>query len=296
MKNTGHTTQNTLISSVCMGLNIVLNAVLIFGLLGLPSMGVQGAALATTISMAVQLLWSIGASLGKDNIRLKPQFLLHSNPVLRKDFVKYSLPIAGNYFFWGIGTTFYSVIIGHLGSEAVAANSIVNIAKNLITCTSKGFSTASGIVIGNELGSNQLEKAKVHAKRLALFSGICGTISGVIILILRPVLLCSITQSETAMGYMSDMLLICSYYVIFGAIDSTVIGGVFCAGGKSKFGLCADAIVIWLIVVPSAAIAAFVIKAPVLVVYFILHLDEVIKIPAVYRYFTRYSWVNNITR
>lgn len=296
MKNSGKTFMNTVIASMSMVLNILLNGIFIFGLFGLPSMGIKGAALATVISMCVQMAWVFMESLKKDSIRLKLRYFFKADALLKKDFVKYTMPIAGNYFFWGLGTTFYSVIIGHMGNDAVAANSIANIVKNLITCTSKGVATAGGIMIGNALGKNMLAEAKVHARRLVLFSGICGIVSGLVILILRPVILSHVTLTPQAIQYLSGMLLICSYYVIPGAIDSLVIGGIFCAGGKSKFGLFADAIVIWGMVVPIAAMSAFYWHLPVLFVYFVLCMDECIKIPAVYFYFKRYSWANNITR
>ena len=168
--------------------------------------------------------------------------------------------------------------------------------KNLVTCVGKGAATAGGIFVGNALGENQIEKAKVYAKRIIGFSGLCGIISGAIILIVRPIILANVDLTPTALMYLSGMLLICSFYVIPGATDSTVIGGIFCAGGKSKFGLISDATVIWLLIIPIASILAFYIKAPVLVVYLVLCLDECIKIPAVFWYFNRYSWAKNITR
>lgn len=296
MKNSGKTNKNTIIASVSMILNLVLNTILIFGFFGFPLLGIQGAAIATVISMFVQLFWTFADSLKKDSIRLKIKYLVKIDHHLRKDFIKYTMPIAGNYFFYGCGVTMYSVIIGHLGSDAVAANSIANIIKNLITCIGKGVATAGGIIIGNALGKNMIDKAKIYGKRLITFSSLCGILSSIIILLLRPLILNNVGLTPTALTYLSGMLLICSYYVIPGSIDSTVIGGIFCAGGKSKFGLYADAIVIWGIIIPLATLTAFYFELPVLIVYVIICLDECIKLPAVFIYFKRYSWANNITR
>ena len=235
-------------------------------------------------------------SLKKDSIRLKIKYLLKIDETLKKDFVKYTMPVAGNYLIYGCGVAMYSVIIGHLGNDAVAANSIANIIKNLITCVEKGVATAGGIIVGNALGKNLIEKAKIYGRRLVIFSGLCGVFSCIIMILLRPFIINHVGLSSKALIYLSGMLLIGSFYRIPSAIDSTVIGGIFCAGGKSKFGLFADAIVIWGIIIPLAAISAFYFKLPVLAVYLIICLDEVVKFPAVLAYFKRYSWANNITR
>ena len=79
---------------------------------------------------------------------------------IRQDFNRYTLPVVGNYFFWGGGVTIFSVIIGHLGNDAVAANSLANIVRNILGCVSKGVGTAGAILVGNELGKNQIELAK----------------------------------------------------------------------------------------------------------------------------------------
>ncbi|MCR5468955.1 MAG: MATE family efflux transporter, partial [Lachnospiraceae bacterium] len=105
----------------------------------------------------------------------------------------------------------------------------------------------------------------------------------------------STTLSDTARGYLKYMLLVCGYYMIGSSINKTTIAGIFCAGGDTKFGFICDTITMWLFCVPLGAIAAFVLKLPVLVVFFILNLDEMVKLPAVYKHYKNYKWLNNIT-
>lgn len=102
--------------------------------------------------------------------------------------------------------------------------------------------------------------------------------------------------SHEANEYLSTMLIICSCYLVGKSVNSTLIGGIFCAGGDSRFGLICDAITMWIIVIPSGSIAAFYMKAPVIMVYLILNLDELIKLPAVYKHYKLYKWVKDITR
>lgn len=91
------------------------------------------------------------------------------------------------------------------------------------------------------------------------------------------------------------MLYICSYYMIGKSINSTVVAGIFCADGDTKFGFICDAITMWLIIIPLGAFAAFILQLPVLTVYFLLNLDELVKLPAVYRHYKQYKWVKNLT-
>ena len=86
-----------------------------------------------------------------------------------------------------------------------------------------------------------------------------------------------------------------AYYIIGNAVNSTVMSGIFPAGGNTKFPMYCDLITVWCVVVPLGMIFAFVIKAPVLVVTFILTLDEFVKMPAIYREYKKYRWVKNVT-
>ena len=184
-----------------------------------------------------------------------------------------------------------------MGSDAVAANFIANITKNILLCVAFGISGGTGILVGNELGSGNTEKAKEYGDRLCHLALATGIISGLILLAVSPVIVRSCTTlSDTAKSYLQSMLLICAYYLTGKTMNATVVGGIFCAGGDTKFGMICDTITMWIIVVPLGALAAFVFHAPVMVVYFLLNLDEMIKIPAVYRHYKKYQWVNNITR
>lgn len=296
MKNTDKALKSTIISSVAMILNITLNAVFIFGTGKIPKMGIVGVAVATVISRVVELIWVIGESLKKDRIKLNRKYLLSDDKILRKDFWKYTLPVLGNELVWGCGFTMYSVIMGHLGSDAVAANSIANIVKNLIACFCIGIGSGGGIIVGNELGKGNLEIAKDYGKRIVILSIVSGVISSMLLLSITPIILKYSNLTSEAHGYLKGMLIICAYYLIGKSINSTVIAGIFCAGGDSKFGFICDTITMWVITVPLGLIAAFYFKVPVVAVYFIISLDEIVKLPAVYANYKKYNWVKNITR
>ena len=296
LKNSGQAMKSTVISSFSVVLNIFLNAVFIFGFWIFPEMGIAGAALATVIAKVAELLWLFAESCREGRIHLRMRYVIHTDPLLRKDFWKYTTPVLANEMVWGCGFTMYSVIMGHLGSDAVAANSIANIVKNLIACFCSGIGNGGGILVGNELGQGNLEKARSYGGRLCRISIVSGIISGLVLLALSPLILSVSNLSDVSVGYLRGMLLICSYYMIGRAVNATTIAGIFCAGGDSRFGLLCDTIVMWVIAVPLGLISAFVLNLPVLAVYFVISLDEMVKLPAVYRHYKKYAWVKDLTR
>lgn len=296
MKNCGQTVMCFVISSASVVTNIFFNAMLIFGLGPFPEMGIAGAAVATVISKLVELLWAIGVMLRKNSIKIRIYHILHNDPILKKDYWKYTLPFLGNEIVWGGGFMMYSVIMGHLGSDSAAANSIANIVKNLAICVCTGIANASGILIGGLLGSGQLALAKKYGARLIKVSVLCGVISGIIILLVIPFVPSFTSLTSTAQQYLRIMLVVCSYYVVGKAINMTTIGGFFPAGGDSKFGFKCDAITMWAVTVPLGLITAFVLGFPSILVYVLINIDEIIKLPAVFKHYKKYLWLKNLTK
>jgi len=296
MKNSGRAAQSSLISSVCVIINILLNAVLIFGLFGFPDLGTTGAAVATVIARAVELTWAYLDSLSKNRIKLHIGYLLRIDKGLCKDFWKYVTPVLGNEIVWGVGFTMSSVIMGHMGADAVAANSIASVVKNLLICFCIGIGSGGGIMIGNELGAGNLEKAKQYGDRIAKLSILSGILTGGILLCISPSILQYTDLTAQSEEYLKWMLVICAYYIIGKSVNSTTIGGIFCAGGDSKFGFLCDAVTLWGITVPLGQLAAFIWDLPVIAVYFIVNLDEIVKLPAVYKHYKKYKWVKNLTK
>ena len=296
LKNSGHTAKASVISSVTVILNIGLNAVLIFGIGKLQGMQIAGAALATVIAKTFETGWALAESVKPNRLKLRWAYFTHTDRLLQRDFWKYTWPVMGNEIVWGVGFTMYSVIMGHLGSDAVAANSIANIAKNLIGCFCGGLANGGSILLGNELGRGNLELGKKYGKWLCHAAILCGILAGTVFLFVTPIVLHFSSLSDTANGYLKWMLYLCVYYMIGRAVSSTTIAGIFCAGGDSRFGLKCDAVTMWCVIVPLGFLAAFVWDIPVIGVYFIINLDELIKMPAIFIHYRKYNWVKNLTR
>ncbi len=293
MKNSERTLRSTVYSSTAMVLNLIFNAILIFGFAGLPALGIEGAAYATLIAWLVEAALVLLENGRKVPVKIRLSCLIRADRTLQKDFVKYTLPMLLNELAWGCGFTMFSVIMGHLGNDAVAANSVANIVKNIIACVCLGI----GIMVGNELGSGNIERARLYGDRLSRLSIISGAVTGGIILLCIPLIMrLTFTLSDAAAGYLRIMLLVCSYYIIGKSINSTVIAGIFPAGSDTRFGLICDTVTMWCIVVPAGLIAAFILRLPVIGVYLVLNIDEIIKLPVVYWYYKKYKWLKNITR
>lgn len=293
MKNCGAVNMSTLINGVMVILNIALNAVFIFGLFGFPKMGIKGAALATVLATVVQFLWSVGYVLCR--IRAVKFSLRSCEKKLFGRFWQKAVPLLINNLAWGIGFSMYSVIMGHLGTDAVAANGIANISKNLVVCFCLGLGNAGSIIVGNRLGADRLQEAKEVGETLTKTAIIAGIVSGLVLIALSPFITKMVDLTPTARGYLQKMLLISSYYIAGKSVNCMTIGGIFAAGGDSKFGMLCDSVTLWCIIVPLGCICAFILKLPVMVVYFVLNLDEIIKLPVVYKHYKKYKWIKNLT-
>lgn len=279
-------------------LNIALNAVFIFGLLGAPKLGAVGVAIATAASRVVELVGSFVVSAFSKDVKLKLSEVLRRNKVLTGDFVRLALPALGNDVSWGVAFSMYSVILGHLGNDAVAANSIVVVIRNLTTTFCFAVAGAGGILLGNVMGTGDLDKAKKYASEVMKMTVFSGAVGGVLLIAAIPLVLrfASASLSDTAMGYLRVMLWINSYYIMGAAVNTSLIAGVFRAGGDTRFGLICDSIDMWCYAVPLGFLAAFVLKLPVLWVYFLLCTDEFVKWPWVLRHYRSGAWAKNITR
>ena len=252
----------TVVNGTALLLNIILNAVFIFGLFGAPQMGIAGVALATTIARFIELGLCMIDSLRFKTLRFRPAAIFQHQKVLFGDFMRYSLPAFGNEVSWGVAFSMYSVIMGHLGSDMVAANAVVVVARNLGTVLCFGIANAGGILI----------------------------------FLLRPVFMNMSDLSAVSQGYLNIMLFINMYYVIGQAMNSAVISGIFRAGGDSRWGFICDFIDMWVYAVPLGFLSAFVLKLPPMWVYFLICTDEFVKLPFVYRHYKSYKWLKNITR
>ena len=297
LRSVGRVAISTALNVTAFSLNILLNAVFIFGLFGAPKLGAAGVALATSISRLVELMLVLIVSARSKDVKLKPSLLFLRNRLLFRDFLRMAIPALANDVIWGLGYSMYSVIIGQfLGSDMVAANSFASLLHSFGTILCFGVASAGGILLGQIIGENQMERAEEAARKLMRLTVLSGAIGGAIILAAMPFVLRFANLTDTGKGYLRVMLWINSYYVMGAAVNTTLISGVFRAGGDSRFGFICDTIDMWVYAVPLGFLAAAVLKLPPLWVYFLLCTDEFVKWPWVIRHYRSKKWLKNITR
>ena len=296
LRSIGRVTISMTLNMLAFGLNILLNAMFIFGLFGAPKLGVTGVAIATASSRLIQLVACVIVSLLSKDVKLNPAYMFIRSKTLLNDFIHLSLPALGNDLSWSVAFSMYSVILGHLGTEAVAANSLVTVVRNVGSVFCFAIASAGTILLGRVMGQEELEKSKSYASRMLKMTVVAGAVGGVIVLAVTPFVLRFASLNDTAMHYLKYMLLINSYYIMGSAVNTALIAGVFRAGGDTKFGLICDTIDMWVYAVPLGVFAAFVLKLPVLWVYFLLCTDEFVKWPWVIRHYRKREWAKNITR
>ena len=287
---------STVISSVALLLNVVLNAVFIFGIGGAPKLGVIGVAVGTTAARVAELVLCLADAVRGKIFRMDLKIMFGKNKLLFADFCRYSLPSLVNDFAWTFAFSTYSVIMGHMNADVVAASSVATTVRNLCTILCFALGSGASVLLGIRIGEGRLEEAKQDARKSCQVTLIIGILTGVIILLLRPVVFMCFSLTERAVGYLDFMLWISAYYVVGQAMNTLLIAGVFRAGGDSRFGMICDIIVMWCISVPLGFLSAFVWKLPPMAVYFILCLDEFWKIPVVYVHYKKFGWLKDITR
>ena len=296
MKVTDHVRAVAFISTCAVILNIILNAILIFGLFGLPRMDSKGAALATTIARTVELALCLILSEKRDYVRPDMKRLLHRRRELSADFTRQCIPLLGGGLLWGVGFTSYTAIMGHLGVDAAAANSISSVVRDLICCVCNGIGSAAGIMVGNALGAGYLELGKAYGIKLKNISYVIGIASTGVVLLLTPAVVRFVILTDEARSLLTGMMVIMSIYMIGRCVNTVTINGVLDGGGDTIFDMYSLAVCMWGIAIPLALLGAFVFHWPVLAVYACTCLDEVGKIPWVMIRLRKYKWVQDLTR
>lgn len=296
LRSIGRVAVAAVLNAVAFGLNILLNAVFIFGLFGAPKLGAAGVALATSLSRAAELILVFMVS-SRSEIKLKLSYIFWRNKLLFHDFMKMALPALLNDVVWGLAASTYSVIIGQfLGTDMVAANALTSLVRSFGTILCFAVASGGTILLGRLIGEGRMEAAENAAKDQMKMTILFGAIGGAVILLSMPFVLQFAELTDQGKYYLRYMLLINSYYVMGCAVNTTLIAGVFRAGGDSRFGLICDAIDMWVYAVPLGFFAAAVLRLPPLWVYFLLCTDEFVKWPWVIARYRSKKWLRNITR
>ena len=189
-----------------------------------------------------------------------------------------------------------SVIVGRMGTEVVAANSINGVAHQFVTVFIFGMSNATAVIIGNTIGEGKKEKAKEYAYSIGVFSVVMGCISGLMILLIKPFVVNFYNVSYSTKLIAMEIMTVTSGIIVFQSLASNFMMGVLRGGGDAKFVLINDLIFMWLVAIPGGFFVAFVLELPVALVFLVIKCDEILKsLTSVYRVISG-KWVNDVTK
>lgn len=300
MRSVGRVKISAAVHSGAVALNVLLNACFIFGIGPFPKLDILGVALATTITRLIEVIICLWDGSHCQIIRLKVKYILQKAGNLTKDFLRMAIPAAANDMIWGLAISVYSGILGHLSTDIVAANSVANVVRNFGTVICFGTASAAAIILGQAMGDNKLKEAKVYAKRFVWMAVWTAVLGGGVILLCSPLVMdfmhLYVEVTDVVKAELRIMLFINAYYTLGMSVNTMLICGIFRSGGDVKYGFYCDLIAMWGYAVPMGLFCAFVLKLPEMWVYFILYLDEFVKLPVNLWHYKKMAWLKNITR
>lgn len=283
------------VSFAAVGCNTGLNYLLIFGKCGFPALGVRGAAIASVISQAgafvLLIIFFVRVMKNKGRVL---HFDIGMDRAHRIQYVGILLPILACEFLWSLGENVYAGIYGHMGTDACAAMTMTGCVQGLMIGALSGVSQAAGIMIGKQLGNQDDAGAYRDSKRFM----VCGVIGSMILsaaLILLAPAYVSIYQVEPQVRELTRQILVAFAVISPVKVQNMILGGgIIRSGGKTKYIMCVDFIGTWLFGVPLGLLAAFVCKLPIPLVYFILSLEEVVRLIISLILFRKRVWMEQL--
>jgi len=277
--------------------NFIINYLLIFGNFGFARMGVKGAAIGTLVARLIELgIVFYYNSKNHHFVSIKWKYIKSLDPILKKDFIKYSAPTMMNELLWAGGTAAGIAILGRLGNSIVAANSITSVVRQLAMVFAFGLANTAAIMVGKEIGKKDFYTAEIYAKKLLLYSFLSSLLGVALLLIIKPFIIKKFALNGEVEDYLNLTLNILFYYIPLQSISAVLIVGVFRAGGDTKFALVADVFPLWFGSVLISAFAAFYLNLPVKLIYLLIMSDEIIKQPLIIWRYKSKKWINNVTR
>lgn len=283
------------ISLVAILVNVVLNYTFIFGNFGAPRLGVQGAAIATVIARLVEcisILSVVYISKGPAAARIK-ELIGFDKEFIKKYFITVS-PVIANEFMWGLGVTMYSLVYGRMGDRAVAAITITQNVEQICVVIFQGLSSATAVILGNELGANKLKDAEKHAKSFFVLQLMLTIVMGIVCILIRNPLIDLFSVQKDVASDIVKCLTVFVCYLPFRMFNLINIVGVLRSGGDTKASLLLDITGVWCVGIPFAFLGGIVLGLPIYYVYAMITIEEVYKFILGFKRYKQKKWLKNI--
>ena len=288
LRSIGNTRLPMLGSFIGLIVNGVLNAILIFGLLGAPKMGIKGAALATLIARIVEFLIVVGV------LKLRFKDMLELPKSLSITLNKVTLPILANEACWALGNITYTAIYARIGTSAAASIQICSTVMNLFMIVTFGLANAAVVIIGNEIGANRESEAISASKKISSLSFKISILLAIVLAFLSKPIVSFFNVSVEVKIASEYILYVYAFILVFKIYNAVMIVGILRGGGDATYGSILQGLTLWLIGIPLAAFAAFIIKLPVYFVVMFAAVEEIIKVFFMMKRFKSFKWIKNM--
>lgn len=278
-------------------INCCINYVLIYGRFGMPRLGVTGAAIGTLTARIVEfiiILWYVFKKERSLKIRLSDY--LHIDSLLLKDYCRLTLPIFVVSALWGLNTALQTVILGHMDTRAIAANSVASNLFLMVKSMAVGASSTASVLIGKAVGEGDMKVLRSYSRRLQVMFAVIGVCSGILLFFLRIPVLSLYDLSDETREMANTFLIILSVVCATMSYQMPTNTGIIRGGGSSNFVVKMDLISIWGIVIPLSFFMAFVVQAPPAVVVICLNLDQIFKCVPAFIKANFGHWAKKLTR
>ena len=297
MRSTGDVKTPTTISVIALLISTFLSFALIFGKLGFPELGIQGAAVAAVIARFIECVTLLTVIYTKKSpVAASLRELTDFDAEFIQRVIPPMLPVILNELFWSLGITTYNIIYGRMGTASYAAMNIVSTIEQVAFVVFIGISNATSVLVGNRIGAGKEEQAYIYAGRSLGLGVVGGVIIGLFLQLVKGPILSLYNVSPEVIYDASRLLNVVSAFLWIRVNNMTIVVGILRAGGDTRFSLFLDGIIIWIVGVPMAYIAAFVLDLPVYFVYLFAMSEEVTKwLIGVPRYRSR-KWIHNLAR
>jgi putative MATE family efflux protein len=283
-----------LLSSTTLVINVCLNYLLIYGHLGFPSLGVQGAAIATLIARIIEMLIVLTYVKRYDKkIYLKLRDFFYFEMGLFKRYINLGSPIIMSNMIWGVAMATQTAILGHMGAAVIAANSIATTIFQIVSVAVFASASATTILIGKTIGQGRMDQIKAYAKTLQMLYLIIGLCTGALLFITKGHVLDFYSISDEARSLSLQFMTVLSITVCGTAYQMPCLTGIVRSGGDTKFVLINDTIFMWMIVLPASALCAFVFDMSPLFTFICLKSDQILKCFVAIIKVNRFRWIRS---